>query len=455
MKTKLNMKETILIAVMLFGMFFGAGNLIFPVYMGQLAGHNVWRAILGFILTGVGIPILGVAAIGLSRSNGLIGLGSKVGRKYGIFFTCALYLTIGPFLAIPRCATVPFTVTVEPLMGDGGHKIALAVFSLVFFALVLMFSLKPGKIMTYVGKILTPVFLAFLGILMIIALVNPMGDISEMAPQGAYESSAFFTGFLEGYNTMDALAGLAFGIIIVNAVKDLGIEKPGDIARSTVKAGVFSSIIMAVIYGAITIAGAQSRGAGVICSNGGEVLTLISTSYLGSIGGVFLAATVTIACLKTSVGLVVSCSETFVDMFPNGPKYKTWAVIFSCFSFLVANVGLNSIIAYSIPVLMFLYPLAITLILLGLFGQFFSHDKRVYGMVTGFAMFAAIFDFIKNLPTGIIETLHLQAAIDFAGKIFPFYDLGVGWICPSLIGFVIGLLWYFAAGGKQNAKLAE
>ncbi|MBR5229009.1 MAG: branched-chain amino acid transport system II carrier protein [Firmicutes bacterium] len=452
MKSKLNMKETILVAVMLFGMFFGAGNLIFPVYMGQLAGHNVWMAILGFILTGVGIPLLGVAAIGLSRSNGLRDLSSKVGRKYSIFFTCALYLTIGPFFAIPRCATVPFTVTVEPLMGDGGHAMALALFSFVFFVIVLAFSLKPGKIMTYVGKILTPVFLVFLGAMVITALVNPMGKVSEIAAQGTYETSAFFNGFLEGYNTMDALAGLAFGIIIVTAVKDLGVEKPADIARSTVKAGVFSSIIMAVIYGAITIAGTQSAGSGVLCDNGGEVLTLIATSYFGKIGGVFLAATVTVACLKTSVGLVVSCSETFVEMFPKGPKYKTWAVIFSVFSFMIANVGLNGIIAYSIPVLMFLYPLAITLILLGLFGQYFNHDRVVYCTVTGFALFAAIFDFIKTLPTGIIEALNLQMLIDFAAKILPFYDLGVGWICPSIIGLVIGLAWYFAKGGNKKVN---
>lgn len=449
------MKETLLVAVMLFGLFFGAGNLIFPVYMGQLAGSNVWPAITGFILTGVGIPILGVAAIGITRSNGLIDLSSKVGRKYGIFFTCALYLTIGPFFAIPRCATVPFTVTVEPLMGEGGHTAALAIFSLIFFALVLAFSLKPGKILTYVGKILTPVFLVFLGALTVIALINPMGDISKMAPQGAYESSALFTGFLEGYNTMDALAGLAFGIIIINAVKDLGVEKPGDIAKSTVKSGVFTFIIMAVIYGAITIAGAQSRGSGIMCSNGGEVLTLIATSYLGKLGGIFLAVTVTVACLKTSVGLVVSCSETFVDMFPKGPKYRTWAVIFSCFSFLIANIGLNSIIAYSIPVLMFLYPLAITIILLGLFGQYFNHDRRVYIMVTGFALFAAIFDFVKTLPAGIIETLNLQVLIDFAGRILPFYDLGVGWVCPSVIGLVVGLIWYFSAGGNKTAKADE
>lgn len=455
MKTKLNVKETVLIATMLFGMFFGAGNLIFPVYMGQLAGSHVWPAILGFTITGVGLPLLGVAAIGMSRSEGLIELSGKVGKKYSIFFTCALYLTIGPFFAIPRCATVPFTVAVEPMMGDGGHKAALAVFSLVFFIIVLAFSLNPGKILTYVGKVLTPVFLLFLGALVITALLRPMGSVAEAVPQGAYVESPLFTGFLEGYNTMDALAGLAFGIVVVTAVRDMGIKEPQHIAGATVKAGIFSSLIMAVIYCAVTIAGTQSSGSGVICSNGGEVLTLIANTYFGKTGAFVLAATVTLACLKTSVGLVVSCSETFVSMFPKGPKYRTWAVIFSAFSFLVANVGLNAIISYSIPVLMLLYPLAITLILLGLFGRLFNHDRYVYGWVTGFAAFAAVFDFIKSLPAGLTETLGLEPVIGLAGKILPFYNLGIGWICPSLIGLVIGLIWYKMKGKKLHNTVGD
>ena len=155
MKKRLNGRETLLIATMLFGMFFGAGNLIFPVYMGQLAGRNIWKAIAGFIITGVSMPLLGVAAIGVSRSNGLFELSSKVSRPYGYFFTCALYLSIGPFFAIPRCATVPFTVAVSGLLPAEEQGLALAFFSLIFFALVLGFSLNPGKILTYVGKVLT------------------------------------------------------------------------------------------------------------------------------------------------------------------------------------------------------------------------------------------------------------------------------------------------------------
>ena len=146
MKTKLTKKELVFIASMLFGLFFGAGNLIFPIYMGQLAGSNMWKAVIGFLITGVGLPLLGVTAIGISRSDGLIELSGKVSKGYSVFFTCALYLTIGPCFAIPRCATVPFTVGIEPLFGGNGNaQIMLAVFSLIFFIAVLAFSLFPGK----------------------------------------------------------------------------------------------------------------------------------------------------------------------------------------------------------------------------------------------------------------------------------------------------------------------
>ena len=410
MKKRLNGRETLLIATMLFGMFFGAGNLIFPVYMGQLAGRNIWKAIAGFIITGVSMPLLGVAAIGVSRSNGLFELSSKVSRPYGYFFTCALYLSIGPFFAIPRCATVPFTVAVSGLLPAEEQGLALAVFSLIFFALVLGFSLNPGKILTYVGKVLTPVFLVFLAILVVMALVHPVVDVAAVEPQGNYVAKSFFTGFLEGYNTMDMLASLAFGIVVINVLRSLGVKEPQDIARSTAKAGFFSCLIMAVIYVFVTLMGAQSSGMDVACANGGEVLSVVA-----------------------------SCAETFVALFSKGPRYRVWAVIFSVLSFLVANLGLNAIIDYSLPVLMLLYPLAITLGLLGLLGGIFQHDRAIYASVTFFTLIAALFDFFKALPKPIIGKLHLQGAIDFAEKALPFFDLSVGWLCPAIVGLAVGV----------------
>ncbi len=437
MEKKLKFSEYLTITSMLFGLFFGAGNLIFPVSMGQLAGQNMWQAVLGFLVTGVGLPLLGVAALGISRCNGLAELSARVGKRYGVFFTCSLYLTIGPFFAIPRCATVSYTVGVEPMLG--GSPLYLALFSGAFFLAVLFFSLRPSGILTWVGKVLNPIFLVSLGILVVRALLSPMGEISAVEPTGAYTDTAFFTGFLEGYNTLDALAGLAFGIIVVNVIRDLGVTKPEAVAGSTVRAGVFSCLLMGVIYVATTVVGTQSRGLFPASANGGEALTLIADHYFGKVGGLILAVTVTFACLKTAVGLITSCAETFVGMFPKGPGYKAWAVMFSVVALLIANLGLNAIISYSLPVLMFLYPLAITLIFLSLCGRFFGEDRRVYASVTVFTLIPAALDFLKTLPEPVRAGLGLDAFIASSGRALPLFDLGLGWICPALLGLVVGL----------------
>ncbi len=441
MKRSLNRKETVFVASMLFGMFFGAGNLIFPVSMGQLSGNNMWQAAAGFLITGVGLPLLGVAALGISREDGLMGLSSRVGRRYGKFFTCILYLTIGPFFAIPRCATVAYTVGVERIIPDSMQTAVLAVFSLLFFAAVLFFSLRPGEILTWIGKVLNPLFLLFLGLLVIRALLSPMGSISGAAPEGAYAAGAFYQGFLEGYNTMDALAGLAFGIIVVNVIRDLGVENPGDAAKNTVRSGILSSVLMAVIYVLVTVVGAQSRGVFPPSSNGGEALALIAGHYFGPAGAVILAAAVTLACLKTAVGLITSCGETFQKIFPKGPSYRIWAVLFSTLSFLIANLGLDAIVSWSKPVLLFLYPLAITLILLTLFGRLFGNDGRVYRWVTGFTAAAAAVDFINALPGQVLSALRLEKTAEAVRDFLPFAENGFGWICPALLGLVIGIFY--------------
>lgn len=449
MKQKLSYREYTYVAVMLFGMFFGAGNLIFPVHMGQMAGQNVVPAVVGFLVTGVGMPLLAVAALGISRSNGLFELGCRVSRPYSMFFTCLLYLTIGPFFAIPRCATTSFTVGLEQILPQNGNTtLYLLLFSLVFFAAALFFSLRPGNILTWVGKVLTPCFLVFLGILVVVAMLNPTIGVMDVTPQDAYVSQPFFTGFLEGYNTMDVLAGLAFGIVVVQVIRDLGVTEPDAVAGATVRAGVFSCLIMAVIYLFVTLVGVQSRGAFETSANGGIALAQIAEYYLGRTGLFILAATVTLACLKTSVGLITSCSEAFTALFPKGPTYRVWAVIFSVVSFLVANLGLSTIISFSLPVLMFLYPLAIALILLSLFGRFFGYDRVVYRWVIGFTFVAALYDFFAALPEGIYNALNGDAIQAIAHKFLPFVSLGLGWVCPALIGLVIGLILHFTRSGK-------
>lgn len=442
---KLTLKETIFVASMLFGMFFGAGNLIFPVSMGQMAGSHMWRAAAGFLVTGVGIPLLSVAALGISRETGLHGLSSRVGKRYGYFFTCALYLTIGPFFATPRCASVSFTVGIERLLSEKGtsgldHFWWQAGFSLLFFAIVLFFSLRPGQILTWIGKIFNPLFLVMLGVLVVRALTVPMGTPSEIEPVGAYESGAFFTGLLEGYNTMDALAGLAFGIVVIDVIRRLGVDEPMQIAMGTVKAGAFSSLLMAGIYVLVTMTGAQSRGVFQAAQNGGEALAQIADYYFGGGGMMMLAVLVTVACLKTAIGLTTSCSKAFQEMFPRGPRYRSWVIGFVSLSFLTANLGLDAIVAYAVPVLMFLYPLAIVLVLLTLCGKWFDNDKSVIRWTIALTGAAAVIDFLRTLPEAAKDFLHMNGIVAVAEEILPLSEKGLGWILPAAAGLSIGLL---------------
>ena len=442
MKRDLTLKETVVITSMLFGMFFGAGNLIFPAKVGLDAGSNMWSAFAGVFITAVGIPMLAVVGLGLSRSEGVVELSQRVSRKYSLFFCTLLYLTIGPLFAIPRCASTAFSVGAVNLLPQEGERLYLALFSLVFFAVVLYFSLKPGGIMTWIGKWLNPVFLVFLAVLVIAALAKPISSISAVTPAENYASSgsAFFRGFLEGYNTLDALAGLAFGIVVIDVVRKNGISQPERVAVNTAKAGIFSCLFMGLIYLFITLICAQSAPVCAGADNGGTVLGTIANHYFRSAGSVLMTLIVTFACLKTAIGLVTSCSKAFVDMFPKGPGYTVWAVVFSLVSFGIANFGLTTIVSWCVPVLMFLYPLAITLILLSLSGKFIGSNPTVYRTTTAFTLIAAVFDMIGAV-SGMMPGSRVLAGLKaFAGNILPLYDLGLGWILPAAIGFLAGLL---------------
>lgn len=442
MNEKLNVKSNLLIGSLLFGLFFGAGNLIFPVYMGQLAGSNTLAATIGFLMTGVTLPILGVVASALSRSESLYEMAKPVSRTYSILFTCALYLTIGPLFAIPRTATVAFEVGLTPFVAPEFIQIGLFIFSLIFFALTLYFSLRPGRILDWVGKYLTPTFLLLLSILIVATIVNPMGQVSNFVPNGAYINRPFVTGLLEGYHTMDALASLAFAIVIISNIEKLGISNPKRKAIETLKSGLVCLVGMGVIYASLAYMGATSLGSVEQAENGGLILAMVSEHYFGFAGQLLLALIVFVACLKTAIGLITSCAQMFSEMFPNSISYNKYAMLFTLASLVVANFGLATIIQLSVPVLMFLYPLAIILIVLSLLTPILKKEKVVYQWTIGFTLIAAIFDFVQALPDSLKANPISRQMLQLAENNLPGFDLGFGWVVPAVIGFGIGLiLW--------------
>ncbi|WP_203650499.1 branched-chain amino acid transport system II carrier protein [Secundilactobacillus yichangensis] len=434
---KLSTRNLIFIGMMLFGLFFGAGNLIFPVFVGQQAGTHYWPAMIGFLISGVGLPLLGVAAIGITKSDGLFQLSQKVNRFYAYAFTILLYLCIGPLFALPRLASISFEVGLNPFVPVKHQSGGLLIYSILFFLVAWWFARKPSKIMVYVGKFLTPAFLILLAALLIMVVIKPMG--SGQLPVGGYVKSPVAAGFTAGYSTMDALAGLAFGIIVVNAIRELGVTEPTRVASDTIQAGSIAVIFMAVIYSLLGLLGRNALGQFSRAANGGPVLANVANYYFGDFGNLLLAVLVILACLKTAIGLITAFGDTFKELFPRIP-YAILIVVASAVPLIFANIGLNRLLLFSTPLLYFIYPLAITLILMSLLTPILGESRWLFGTVTVFTLIPAVLDGLNALPTG----LHHGWIADLLslGHLLPGFSVGLGWTVPALAGLAIG--WVFA-----------
>lgn len=457
---KNSLKEIVLVSSMFFGMLFGAGNLIFPVSMGQRAGVEVFVATLGFCITGVGLPLLSVLALSSSNSASVTDMAKLVGKKFSIFFTTALYLCIGPLFAIPRTATVPFQVGVVPFLPEDTKQGMLFLFSFLFFVFALILSLKPGKLLTYVGKVLNPLFLLFLGILLFVAVLFPIGGLHALNPVSGYEKGSFLKGIFEGYNTMDVMGALAFGNVLIQTIRSMqgneertgeestGEESAGEEAEKrfrfvTVLSGSLAALLMVLLYFALSYAGAESRLVFSVQENGGDTLHSLSTYYFHRFGGILLAVIIYFSCLKTAVGLISSAAMAFQEMFPERFSYRIYVFLFTICSFVISNIGLSRIIQYAVPVLFFIYPICIVLILLCLFGKAFSYDRAVFQSAIYCTIPFAFLDALKILLEGALSRLPgATAALSFFSP-FPFFSMGLTWLLPSLLGFAFGmLLWY-------------
>ncbi|MFC2947447.1 branched-chain amino acid transport system II carrier protein [Virgibacillus sediminis] len=432
MDGKLSFSSYAAIGVMLFALFFGAGNLIFPAQLGQNAGVNLWPAIAGFLITGVGLPLLGIIAMSFSGSRNLEDLASRVHPGYAIFFTSLLYLTIGPFFAAPRTGTVAYEVGIAPFIGDGAQQLGLLIFTLVFFAITLWFSLHPAKLVDNVGKVLAPGLVILLAILLAMVFFQPMGSME--APQEAYTSGAFVTGFLEGYNTMDALASLVFGIIVINAIRAMGVTSTNEILKTTAKSGSIAILLLAAIYVGIAYMGATSTQVFGIFDTGGPVLSGAASYYFGTFGSIMLAIVITLACLTTAIGLTTANAQYFHTLFPK-ISYKSWVVVFATVTFGIANFGLANIIAFSVPVLMFLYPLAIVLIMLAFLSPLFNHARIVYASTITVTFLISIIDGLKALcdSLGMDYFSWMVPVVSFYEQVLPLYNEGLGWLAPALV----------------------
>lgn len=428
----------ILLGSLLFGMFFGAGNLIFPVSIGQHAGNSMNLASLGFIITGVGLASLAAIYCAKSEKLTLESMLSVYGKGYARFFTILLLLTIGPMFALPRTATVPYEVGIRTLFPTINHTYGLLIYSALFFMASLLMALKPNKIKELIGKYINPIFLVCLIFFFAVFFINDMGSVKEITPHPNYVNNTFLEGFKLGYQTMDLLAALAFSFVVISTNKfDEENSTKKEKINDVIFAGVFAGVLMSIIYYILIRIGASSRHLFDIEANGGIALGQIFNHYFGRRGTLFLSLTITVACLKTSTGLIVACSQYFETIIPK-VSYKQLVIVFSALGFIVSNIGLDAIIVYAVPILNFLYPLAMMHVFMGIIYD--GRSKIVNYSTLVATLVAASIEFIKSFPNFVSKFPLLRETVELYSKNLPFANVGMQWIMFSIVGLSLGIL---------------
>lgn len=385
-------------------------------------------AMLGFLVTAVILPVLGVIVV--ARFQGLEQLAKQAGSKFALVFTLLIYLSIGPGLGIPRASSVPFEMAVAPyLPQESDPAFWMVLYSLVFFLIALWLCMNPGKLVNRIGHFLTPSLLLLLLLLFISFLLRGEVNIAD-AKQG-YTKMPFLKGFTEGYQTMDTIAALNFGLVIATTLESLGVKKKNEILKYTVYAGIVAGMILAMVYMTLSYMGMCSSGVYAVQENGAWTLRCIVYQLFGDFGAILLAAIFTLACLTTCVGLINSISQYFAMLFPKS-SYQKWVLIITAFSFLICNLGLNMILSISIPVLNAIYPVSIVLILLGLSHKLWEPNRYVYPLVVaGTGIVSVIYALDQEkVPLGAVGRLCRK---------LPLYEMGFCWVSVALVMLMISL----------------
>ncbi|WP_286231010.1 branched-chain amino acid transport system II carrier protein [Neobacillus mesonae] len=423
-------RDTFFVGLMLFSMFFGAGNLIFPPFLGMGAGTSFLPAIIGFIITGVGLPLLVISAIALVKDGGNA-LGNRVHPWFGAAFTVMVYLSIGPFFGVPRNANVAFEMGFKPFLGNvhASQSLLLLGFTAVFFLLVFLLSLNPSKVVDYMGRIITPTLLLSIVVLCVTGFFKLNKPLQ--GPNETYQTATLFKGFIDGYSTMDALAALAFGIVILSTIQQKGVTDQKQLTAYTVKAGFVAGGALALVYAGIGFIGARMASYGTF-DNGTALLSSAATILLGNGGKILLGFIFTLACFTTCVGLTIACGQYFSKM-ARKLSYRTVVTLVTVVSFLIANLGLNQIISISVPFLVMAYPLTIVLVTLAFFHRFFGGSQKVYASAMFLTGFVSLYDGLKmfGLKWSLLESLMSQ---------LPFASVGLGWVVPAVVGGLVGFV---------------
>ena len=424
-------KDVLLTGFALFAMLFGAGNLIFPPMLGYETNSSWIPTMLAFTITGVGFPFLGILSVSIV-GNGIKDFANRVSPMFSTIFAIISILAIGPMLAIPRTGATAYEITF--LHNGMNNTIYKYIYLICYFGIVILFSLKANKVIERVGKILTPILLLLLFLIIVKGIFFSGLNIKpDIYPH------AFKRGFLEGYQTMDTIASIAYAGIILKAIKNgRNLTQKQEFAF-LIKAGLVAILSLALIYGGFALVGAKMHS--VLVTNDKIELLVKTTSYLlGGYGNLILAICVAGACLTTAIGLVATVGEFFSSI--TSFKYEKIVVFTVIISFLLSILGVESIINISVPILVFIYPVMISLILLNLFGKFVKNDYVYKGVV----LFTGIIGLIESLASIGITNTYTNSVLE----ILPFSDYGLTWLFPGLIGYILFSLIFRKIGRIKN-----
>lgn len=420
-------KSVFVVGFMLFAIFFGAGNLIFPPKLGLDSGADFWSAILGFVITGVGLPLLGII-VSAFYEGGYKQILNRIHPWFSLAFLIAIYLAIGPFFAGPRTGATAYEIAILPFLSEPS-ALSLFIFTLVYFAIALWLSLNPSKMVDRIGSILTPILLIAIIVLVAKAYILLSADTTEVKSVVAMENP-FAKGILEGYFTMDALASLAFSVIVLNAIK-AKVSNQAALVKQTVLSGIVAAVALALIYVALgwignhlpmsaeTLADLNEKGQNI----GTYILNTAATETFGDFGRMVLGIIVSLACLTTTVGLAVAVSEYFHEIFPK-ISYKSYVVIFILISFAIANQGLSTVISKSVPVLLVLYPISMTVILVLLVNLAFKLPLLAQRLAIALVTIVSI-----------LSVIGVEAIANL-----PFKDYSMEWLPFAVVGCAVGYI---------------
>ncbi len=430
MTKQLGAWNTLSLGLMVFAFFLGAGNLIFPPMAGLLAGDNLLASMFGFLMTAVGLPLLGLLAIA-KAGGGIAHLGRYLPSKVANLIALAVYLVLVPMFGIPRTCLVAYELGFVPLVENASQATLLG-YSLFYFVAALLFILRRGGLIDSVGKVITPLLVVCITMIGVSVFTHPFADIA--AAQRNFAEMPFGQGFIDGYNTMDALAALMFGVLMIDALNSKGINGKNAQFSYLVKASLIAAVGLTLFYVVLFYLGATATGVAPEAKNGGQIIVAYVEVLFGLKGQWLLATVVSLACFTTAIGGISSFSTYVSDN--SQFSYSLTAIVTAACCALVANIGLDQLLVVSIPILIGIYPVAVALIAFNLLVNWFKRPQMAARLIIGVAALFGLLDALK--ATGVnMETFNL----------LPGFSQGFAWLLPT---FAAVLVSGFARLEKQS-----